>query len=50
MNYLIIRQILTGYENQLSNAIIQNDTNKIEWLKEQIANGHKALSTATYLK
>lgn len=47
MNYLTIRNIITGYENQLANAEIANDTNKIEWLKTQINEGHKALATAT---
>lgn len=47
MNYQLIRNIITGYENQLANAEIANDTNKATWLKQQISEGHKALATAT---
>ena len=47
MNYKLIRKIITSYENQLLNAEIEKDTKKIQWLKQQINEGHKALATAT---
>lgn len=47
MNYQLIRNIITGYENQLENAEIANDTKKATWLKQQINEGHRALATAT---
>ena len=45
MNYQIIRSIIKGYESQLDNAIINGQQSKIDWLKEQIEEGHKALAT-----
>lgn len=44
-----IRNIITGYENQLANAEIANDVQQVIFLKAQISEGHKALATiATY--
>ena len=45
MNYLTIRNIITGYENQLANAEIAQDQNQINWLKKQIQDGYEALAT-----
>ena len=39
-----IIQIIKGYENQLANAEIKNETANIKWLKEQINEGHKMIA------
>lgn len=44
MNYQTIRNIINGYEGQLANAEIAKDNKKIEWIKEQINEGHKVLA------
>ena len=44
MKTTTIIQIIKGYENQLTNAEIKNETANIKWLKEQINEGHKAVA------
>jgi len=39
-----IRNIIAGYENQLSNAEINKEAAKVKWLKEQINEGHKFIA------
>ena len=40
----LIINILNGYENQLSNAEINKDSDKIKFLQDQINEGNKALA------
>lgn len=44
MKTTTIIQIIKGYENQLANAEIKNETSNIKWLKEQINEGHKMIA------
>ena len=46
MNTKLIISIITGYENQLANAEINNDSQKIQWLKDQIDQSHKLIANA----
>jgi hypothetical protein len=46
MNAQLITNIIKGYENQLLNAEINNDTAKVAWLKKQISEAHHLLAQA----
>lgn len=51
MKTTAIIQIIKGYENQLANAEIKEETAKTKWLKEQINEGYKLIAQfATYSK
>ena len=45
MNADLLKNILIGYENQLTNAEIKKDLNAIEWLKAQIHEAKICLAT-----
>lgn len=50
MKTTTIIQIIKGYENQLANAEIKNETANIKFLKEQINEGHKMIAQfGTYI-
>lgn len=40
----IVANIIKGYESQLANAEIARDQKKINWLKDQINEGHKMIA------
>ena len=44
METTTIINIIKGYENQLANAEIKNETANIKFLKEQINEGHKMIA------
>jgi hypothetical protein len=44
MDSQTIIQIVNGYQTQLINAEVANDTIKINWLKNQINEGNKMLA------
>ena len=44
MDTTLIIKIITGYEDQLTNAEIKNDIENIKFLKEQINKGHKMIA------